>query len=79
MGLLTCPEYFLQKELESDPKKDGQMKRARFTEEQIIAVLKEHEAGAKTADLARKQGSPKRRSTIGRPNSVACTFSRRSG
>ncbi len=32
------------------------MKRARFTEEQIIAVLTEHEAGAKTADLARKHG-----------------------
>jgi putative transposase len=32
------------------------MKRARFTEEQIIAILKEHEAGAKTADLARKHG-----------------------
>ncbi|MCP3413598.1 IS3 family transposase [Bradyrhizobium brasilense] len=32
------------------------MKRARFTEEQIIAVLKEHEAGATTADLARKHG-----------------------
>jgi putative transposase len=32
------------------------MKRAGFTEEQIIAVLKEHEAGAKTADLARKHG-----------------------
>ncbi|MCA3671920.1 MAG: hypothetical protein IOB85_10090 [Methylobacterium sp.] len=30
------------------------MKRARFTEEPIIAVLKEHEAGAKTADLAAK-------------------------
>jgi hypothetical protein len=30
--------------------KDGQMKRARFTEEQIIAVLKEQEAGAKTAE-----------------------------
>ena len=33
------------------------MKRIRFTEEQIIAVLREHEAGAKTADLARKQAS----------------------
>ena len=32
------------------------MKRIRFTEEQIIAVLREHEAGAKTADLARKNG-----------------------
>lgn len=32
------------------------MKRARFTEEQIIAVLKEHEAGAKTADLALEHG-----------------------
>jgi putative transposase len=32
------------------------MKRGRFTEEQIIGVLKEHEAGAKTADLARKHG-----------------------
>ncbi|SRR5712691_7622775 len=32
------------------------MKRIRFTEEQIIAVLREHEAGVKTADLARKHG-----------------------
>jgi len=30
------------------------MKRSRFTEEQIIAILKEHELGAKTADLCRK-------------------------
>jgi putative transposase len=30
------------------------MKRKRFTEEQIIAVLREHEAGAKPADLARR-------------------------
>jgi putative transposase len=36
--------------------KDGQMKRARFTEAQIIGVLREHEAGAKTADEARKHG-----------------------
>ena len=32
------------------------MKRIRFTEEQIIGVLKEHELGAKTADLCRKHG-----------------------
>jgi putative transposase len=32
------------------------MKRVRFTEEQIVAVLREHEAGAKTADLARQHG-----------------------
>jgi hypothetical protein len=39
-------------ELESGLLKDGQMKRVGFTEEQIIGVLREHEAGARTADLA---------------------------
>ena len=32
------------------------MKRKRFTEEQVIGVLKEHELGANTADLCRKHG-----------------------
>jgi putative transposase len=32
------------------------MKRSRFSEEQIIAVLREHEAGVKTADVCRKHG-----------------------
>jgi putative transposase len=32
------------------------MKRARFTQEQIIGILREQEAGAKTGDLARKHG-----------------------
>ena len=32
------------------------MMRVRFTEGQIIAVLREHEAGAKPGDPARKHG-----------------------
>jgi putative transposase len=32
------------------------MKRSRFTQEQIIGVLKEHQAGAAAADLCRKHG-----------------------
>jgi putative transposase len=32
------------------------MKRSRFTEEQIIGMLKEHEAGMKTAEICRKHG-----------------------
>jgi succinylarginine dihydrolase len=32
------------------------MKRSKFTEEQIIGIVKEHEAGAKTTDLCRKHG-----------------------
>jgi putative transposase len=32
------------------------MKRGRFSEEQIIAIMREHEAGAKVTELARKHG-----------------------
>jgi putative transposase len=32
------------------------MKRSRFTDEQIIAILREQEAGSPTADVCRKHG-----------------------
>jgi putative transposase len=36
--------------------KETDMKRSRFTEEQIIGVLKEHQAGLSAAELCRKHG-----------------------
>jgi putative transposase len=32
------------------------MKRSRFSDEQIIGILKEHKAGAATADVCRRHG-----------------------
>ena len=32
------------------------MKRKRYTEEKIISILKEHEAGASVSDMARRYG-----------------------
>ena len=40
------------------------MKKSRFTDEQIIGVLQEHERGAKIADLCRKHGITE--TTLGR-------------
>lgn len=32
------------------------MKKSRYTEEQLIGILKQHEAGVKTADVCREHG-----------------------
>jgi putative transposase len=42
--------------VESGLRKDRTMKRSRFSEEQIVAILGEQEAGAATADVCRKHG-----------------------
>jgi hypothetical protein len=45
----------------------------------IIGILKEHEAGTKTADLCRKHGISDATSTTGRPSREGLRSPRRSG
>ena len=52
-GGCPAPAISHRVELESGSHEDGQMKRSRFRQEQIMGVLRMHEAGGKTSDLAR--------------------------
>jgi len=49
------------------------MKQSRFTEEQIIGILKSVDAGQKVLDACRNMASVKPPTTDGRPNMVAWT------
>ena len=44
------------------------MKRSKFTDEQILASVREGEAGRKVADLVRTHGSPSKPTTAGKPS-----------
>ena len=55
------------------------MQRGGFTEDPIIGILKEHEAGGFVADVAASTASAPRPATNGKPNMAAGTSARRSG
>ncbi len=53
-----CPSDLIQVEVRSGHiEKDQNMKRSRFSEEQIIAILKEQEASVPVSELCRKHGA----------------------
>ena len=54
-GSIYEPLKLVRSELGFRNKEKG-MKKGRFSEEQIIGILKRHEAGQKVAELAREHG-----------------------
>ena len=52
------------------------MKRSKFSEEQIVAILREQEAGAKTEDVSRRHGisSAPEKSCRSSPPTVLAVF-----
>ena len=55
------------------------MKRSKFTDEQILAIVREGEAGRKVADLCRTHGITERPITAGRRSTAAWSSVRCSG
>jgi hypothetical protein len=55
------------------------MKKGRFSEEQIVGILKEHEAGRKIGELAREHGVSEGRSTVGRVSTAVWKSGKRNG
>jgi putative transposase len=53
---LRAPLKCCQFSVESVSQGDGQIKRSRFSEEQIVGTIKEQEPGAVTADVCRRHG-----------------------